>query len=293
MTFSEPPRKKRKLPSLDSLFEAPPRATDSPELHQGRLRTVPHERGQWASHIYLELSPSPAFRKSISRAVDQAISASPEFTVHSLLQPASISTSRLPTPTATQETSSILSEPSQDALHLSLSRPLILQSNQRADLRAGVAKAAKELKGFSARYATFGILENDEKTRRFLGIEIGAGYDDMRSLLRHIDAMLTSLRLPTYYPEPRFHTSLAWTSTTSACPVRVVDLPFPDDLLSALDEQLGKKLRAEQLWVGELCVKIGKEVTRFPLSSCELKCPPLAATVTHVLSEQEPYADRT
>jgi hypothetical protein len=34
-------------------------------------------------------------------------------------------------------------------------------------------------KSFSARYATFGVLENDEKTRRFLGIEIGTGYDEV------------------------------------------------------------------------------------------------------------------
>ncbi|GAA5904601.1 hypothetical protein JCM6882_004918 [Rhodosporidiobolus microsporus] len=265
MASSEPPKKRRKLPSLDSLFEAPVRPTDSPDLHQGRVRTVPHERGQWASHIYLELEPSSSFKKALKDSVDDAVAASPDCTILSLLEPASATPSRSATPNPTQDAASVLSETSRDALHLSLSRPLILQINQRADLRAGVAKVAKEVKGYPARYASFGVLENDEKTRRFLGIEIGTGYDEMHSLLRKLDAMLALLRLPTYYPEPRFHTSLAWSATTSASSPST-DLPFSDAVLSALDEKLGKKLRSAELWVGELCVKIGKEVTRFPLT---------------------------
>jgi len=96
-----------------------------------------------------------------------------------------------------------LSEASTDtALHLSLSRPLMLQTNQREDLRAAVAKVATAASGcapdsaliplqtaltilvcsFSARYASFGVLENDEKSRRFLGVEIGHGYDSVRRI---------------------------------------------------------------------------------------------------------------
>ena len=40
------------------------RTTDAPELHQGRKRAVPHQRGLWAAHVFLErASPlsSPAF----------------------------------------------------------------------------------------------------------------------------------------------------------------------------------------------------------------------------------------
>lgn len=32
---------------------------------------------------------------------------------------------------------------------------------------------------FAARYASFGVLENDDQTRRFLGVEIGQGYDQV------------------------------------------------------------------------------------------------------------------
>ncbi|GAA6008403.1 hypothetical protein JCM10207_000114 [Rhodosporidiobolus poonsookiae] len=276
--MTEPPKKKRKLPPLDASFSAPPRRTDSPDLHQGRTRTAPHVQGQWATHIYLELEPSPAFRKRLLSAVDLARSSAPrDSTIHSLLDPPSLPSSRSSTPTLDTDAAST----SEEALHLSLSRPLMLQTNQRGELRAGVARVAKEVAGFSAQYATFAVLENDEKTRRFLGIEVGPGYDQLRALLTKLDAVLADLRLPTYYAEPRFHTSLAWSSTTSTSATSSTapcaspsareeaappPLPFSNPTLEALEAKHGKALRAEEFWAGEVCVKIGKDVARFALS---------------------------
>ncbi|GAA6037567.1 hypothetical protein JCM8097_006117 [Rhodosporidiobolus ruineniae] len=313
MSFAEPPKKKRKLPDLDASFDDPLRPSDNPFLHQGRKRQVAHEKGQWAAHVYVELEPSPGFRKALKEAVqlasssfsgsrspplapDSDSSTPPEPVIYSLLTPSAPSsipipgsstpTSRSSTPTA--DLCSTLSQPSSSGadsrLHLSLSRPLMLQTNQRADLRTAVRRVAGSVEGFSARYASFGVLENDEQTRRFLGIEIGPGYSSLLALSRKLDDELDKLRLPVYYPEPRFHTSLCWSSVTSASlaspppPADAVEgdeppsrppLPFDDSTLSSLDAALGKRLRSEELWVGELCVKIGKDVARYALSGSE------------------------
>ncbi|BGP27613.1 UPF0406 family protein [Rhodotorula toruloides] len=263
----EPAKKKRKLPSLDDSFDAAPRRSDSPDLHQGRKRTTPHVEGQWAAHVYLDLESSHGLRRVLKKAFESCAKACPpEVTVHPLLDPPPIG-SRPAIPSAAPTRSPTLPHTSENTLHLSLSRPLMLQTNQRAELRAGVAKVAGQVAGFSTRYASFVVLENDQRTRRFLGIEIGQGYDEMHALVRKIDDMLATHRLPTYYPEPRFHTSLAWSTTTSTTAEDVSNLPFDDALLVDLEAELGKQLRREgEVWAGELCVKIGKDVSRYRLS---------------------------
>ncbi|ORY68045.1 U6 snRNA phosphodiesterase Usb1 [Leucosporidium creatinivorum] len=254
--MTEPPKKKRKLPSLDAAFSAPPRVSDSPELHQGRTRSVPHAQGQWASHVYLELIPSDELRKTLEKALKLATPSPTETeeqkaAVHSLL----------PVSAVASKEKTVKEQP---PLHLSLSRPLILQTNQRAELRAALAKLTAQTKSFSARYATFAWLENDDKTRRFLGIEIGQGYDAMKDFVALLNTSLSTLRLPPYYDNPRFHTSIAWSNHTSATSSHISSPPpFDEAQLADLERKLGKALREEELWVGQVCVKIGQQVTRY------------------------------
>lgn len=83
-----------------------------------------------------------------------------------------------------------------------------------------------------------------------------------------MDEQLVALRLPAYYDEPRFHTSIAWTTATSATTQRDDGLlPFARELLDELETKIGPSLRKEgEVWVGDLCVKIGKDVTRYRLA---------------------------
>ncbi|GAA6048647.1 hypothetical protein JCM3770_001998 [Rhodotorula araucariae] len=262
---SEPPAKKRKLPALDASFDEAPRRSDTPDLHQGRKRAVPHQRGLWAAHVYLELEPSPGLSKVLKRATaDAEAAAPPGTTVHSLLAPSAAAAAAAAGGAGSGSQASAPDASTESALHLSLSRPLMLQTNQRADLRAAVARLAAASTGFAARYAAFGVLENDDNSRRFLGVEIGQGYDTLLAFTRKLDAELATLRLPTYYPSPRFHTSLAWSTSTSACSPMP---PFSDELVAEIEQRLGKKLRLEgEVFAAEVCVKIGKDVARYRLA---------------------------
>ena len=87
----------------------------------------------------------------------------------------------------------------------------------------------------------------------------------MNAFTSLLNAELAKLRQPAYYDSPRFHTSIAWTSTTSSTVSPASRLPFDDAQLARLEEQLGKDLRDDEMWVGKVCVKIGKEVTRYVL----------------------------
>lgn len=128
------------------------------------------------------------------------------------------------------------------------------------------------------------MLQNDEKTRRFLAFEIGQGYEEvkllslsfacastesrrtqLKDIVRQLDAELESMRLPRYYENPRFHTSIAWTAIDRD---RNDDtLPFGPDQIAELDAKFGKRLRLDELWVGELVLKIGKDLSKYRLAA--------------------------
>lgn len=58
--------------------------------------------------------------------------------------------------------------------------------------------------------ARFGLLVNDEGTRSFLTVGAGAGCDArLRRLVASVDEVVRRYRQPVYYPDPRFHVSVA------------------------------------------------------------------------------------
>ncbi|KAF8755324.1 hypothetical protein RHS01_05676 [Rhizoctonia solani] len=78
-----------------------------------------------------------------------------------------------------------------------LSRPVPLRAHQRDDFRKEVRKAALECTQFVASFAQITTLTNDDHSRAFLCVEVG-------QVIRR--------QLP-YYPQPRFHISIAWMLT--------------------------------------------------------------------------------
>lgn len=43
-----------RLPMLLKKVVSEPRASDSPEFHQNKKRAIPHQEGNWATHIFIE-----------------------------------------------------------------------------------------------------------------------------------------------------------------------------------------------------------------------------------------------
>ncbi|KAF4617267.1 hypothetical protein D9613_006008 [Agrocybe pediades] len=186
-----PPKKKRRLPPVSSTV-APDGPKDNPALHQGRVRTVPHVDGQFAAHVYVSL---PLGRRSQLYKVLQAI----------------LSDAKASIPTLHEIWST--SHPEQEArpeLHISLSRPIFLRAHQRDDLKRAVKNIAKQHKPFVVSFAVLSELINDERTRTFLTMEVGAGHHELRSLADSLSPSIEAVRQQAYYVKPRFHASIAW-----------------------------------------------------------------------------------
>ncbi|CAE6523166.1 unnamed protein product [Rhizoctonia solani] len=195
-----PPKKVRALPALDSsLFTPAP--VDDPSKHQGRKRTIPYVEGQFIAHVYVPIKLEGDFLALLRNIVGYAQSDTTAW--HSLLE-------NIPRTTGEQTANSTSSG---FRSHLSLSRPVPLRAHQRDGFRKEIRKAALERIQFLASFAQLTTLTNEDQSRTFLCVEIGAGHNEFHALSQSLSAHLASLRQLPYYPHPRFHISIAWILT--------------------------------------------------------------------------------
>ncbi|OCH91131.1 hypothetical protein OBBRIDRAFT_729439 [Obba rivulosa] len=292
-----PPQKKRKLPALPSSL-APQRPVDNPALHQGRVRTTPHVEGQFAAYVYVPLRLDRG--TPLSRLLDDVFAFAKDQVPS--LHPIGVQEILASTGVTTGE----------HELHISLTRPVYLRAHQREGFKNAVRAVARAHSTFTASFAAFAELTNDERTRTFLAVEIGAGHSELKAVSDALVPTLRSLRQKEFYSAPRFHASIAWalladqaavvtppslstaagieldSSTPLRSPVPTPDgtpaplaesasetqpqflgIPhFPRDLVQDVNKRFGARLVSRQtsiFQVDEVCVRIGKEVSRFKL----------------------------
>ncbi|CAA7261450.1 unnamed protein product [Cyclocybe aegerita] len=190
-------------------------------------------------------------------------------------------------------------------LHISLSRPIFLRAHQREDLKRAVKRISQANKAFTLSFAVLSELVNDEKTRTFLTMEVGAGHHELRSLADSLTPALRAIRQQEYYVNPRFHASIAWAllhrsqgtpfppsgSSDSICTRAILEDPpapsiapgsgattpegfpaiecLPADMIKMLNERYGAQIASPKVGsfeVHAITVKIGKEVTSWQLN---------------------------
>jgi U6 snRNA phosphodiesterase len=190
----------RKLPSL-SLSLQPPTPIDNPALHQGRTRTSPHVEGQFAAYVYV-----PVFidtRSALGKLLDDVVKEAREL-VPDLWDVGFLDVNEEGVADAELD-GKRKKKKGERELHVSLSRPTYLRAHQRDELKRAVKTLAKNhppyvfihsffshqfrstcvgnifRHRFKSSFATFSELTNDERTRTFLTLEIGAGHHEVSS----------------------------------------------------------------------------------------------------------------
>lgn len=148
-------------------------------LHGGRIRSFKHERGNWATHVYLSYHPEEDFMSLLEEILLLA------------------------------KARGVVLTP-QEEFHLSLSQTVVLRHHwiqpftQR--LRAGLVHC----KRFKCSMGNLRIYCNAEGTRTFLGMEVSTGHAQLLELVQVVDKTMTEFRLDPFYKDPSFHVSLAW-----------------------------------------------------------------------------------
>ena len=246
----------RKLPPVSSsLVVSVP--NDNPALHQGRIRTTPHIEGQFAAHVYVSLTLS--HRSQLYKTIQDILSDAKE-AVPSLHDIWSAGARLL-------------------ELHVSLSRPIFLRAHQREEFKRAVKNIAKFQKpfvchlvshlyliilgtSFHVSFTTLSELTNDEKSRTFLTMDIGAGFPEasplsflkyhlfscmqMCNLCEALSPALRSIRQQEYYTNPKFHASIGWALLHQARETRAMP-KSPDPPGSAADSPKEETTSSQEL----------------------------------------------
>ncbi|KAG7521777.1 U6 snRNA phosphodiesterase [Solea senegalensis] len=158
--------------------EVEPQNEDS-SLHGGRLRSFKHERGNWATYVYLSYHPEEEFMELLQELL------------------------------STAGASGVVLTP-QEEFHLSLSQTVVLRHHWIQPFTQSLRTDLARCKRFVCTASKLKVYCNAEKTRTFLGIEVCSGHTQLLDLARVVDRTMTEFRLDTFYKEPSFHVSLAW-----------------------------------------------------------------------------------
>ncbi|XP_018559600.1 U6 snRNA phosphodiesterase 1 isoform X2 [Lates calcarifer] len=174
---------KARLPLPDCLLamfpdDEVPQTEDS-SLHSGRIRSFKHERGNWATYVYLPYHPEEEFRELL----DELLSAARAHGV--VLTP-------------------------QDEFHLSLSQTVVLRHHWIQPFTQSLRSDLAHCKRFVCSAGKLRVYCNAERTRTFLGMEVCTGHAQLLDLVQAVDRTMTEFHLDTFYKDPSFHVSLAW-----------------------------------------------------------------------------------
>lgn len=153
--------------------------TEDSSLHEGRIRSFRHERGNWATHVFFPYFPDEEFLELLDEMMEVAASHGVPLT-------------RV------------------EDYHLSLSQTVVLKHHWIQpfvqSLRTGLAHCRR----FLCSADKLRVYSNAEKTRTFLGMEVSTGHAQLLELMKIVDRTMEEFRLDTFYQNPSFHVSLAW-----------------------------------------------------------------------------------
>ncbi|KAJ5971249.1 uncharacterized protein N7479_001167 [Penicillium vulpinum] len=236
---------------------------DNPSLHGGRTRVIPHVEGNWPTHLYLEWYPGKDELSLLEDIIAHSGNLPDEKapTVHSLLH--SDLGAQLP-------------------LHISLSRPVILRTEQRVSFTEALQKAIHDshVLSFDVQPDTLYWSSNYEKTRCFLVLGVQRPkHDGLNRLLKVSNDILARFGQPSLYATSStqgkqtnvsfhdrsgmlssddfsgcFHISLAWSLSEPG--------PKERERVAGIDLQALREIRVE---FDSVKAKIGNIVGSIPL----------------------------
>jgi len=176
------------------------------------IRNVPHVNGNWASHIYVKVRNSRGLQELAENCVAHFKRVSRQWKD---LQNTTVGMKRLHSEMAQDAsnpgTAVVMNDFSQEGFqHLSLSKCFYLRQHQIEPFQLELRRAVEGYKSFCIELLEdYEVLVNEAGTRTFISASIGGGEHHLKRLISKIDPVLIKYKADPYYPDPKFHVSIA------------------------------------------------------------------------------------
>ncbi|CAF1049366.1 unnamed protein product, partial [Didymodactylos carnosus] len=159
---------------------------DNTNEHDGRKRLFAHERGNWATSIFAFVYCSSHMDTLIDDYID-------------LMNQMLNSNNDAPTTMWKRV----------NELHVSVSKTFPVRYHHIEALRITISEEFKSFEKFSSAISNIDILSNEDGSTSFLVFTLDQckRYSD---IVKKVDKALVQYRLPVYYENPCFHTSIAY-----------------------------------------------------------------------------------
>lgn len=200
---------------------------DDPLNHDGRQRSFKHERGNWATLIYINYMPSDCLCTWIRSAL-----------------------SELPIQ------GNIMSN-----FHISLSRTLVLKFHWIESFVEDLKLLCHKFNKFVVQLTDIKVYCNEEKTRTFLGIYCQDKDETLKHLTKAFDNVLAEYQLPLFYEDTSFHISFFWCLGDQRADLQ----KFLPSLTCNLNKFLAENTEDSFIYVNEIQCKIGNKCYNFEL----------------------------
>ena len=152
---------------------------DNPADHEGRIRSFPHEAGNWATSVFLPVE----FADDIDFLLlqEKLINCLKPLEFHKMTH-----------------------------CHISLSRTVTIRHHWIQDMKSCLEKEFSFMLPCACEITGIKIYVNDERTRSFLGLQVVDAENRLEEYVQIVDGCFDSYNLAKYYRPPSFHISIGW-----------------------------------------------------------------------------------
>ena len=201
---------------------------EEPSEHGGRVRSFKHERGNWATLVYLDYEPGEAMLLWMLSVLDE--------------MPVKCD---------------LLSE----QFHISVTRTLVLKYHWIESFVEEIKKLCQQTDRFSLELLNVRAYCNEEGTRTFLGIECTELKNTLTNFVKDLNNILAEYDLPPFYEEISYHISFLWCLGDETS--RLND--HTASLTTKLNQFLVEHAEDRHLHISKVHLKIGNKLYAFKL----------------------------